>query len=664
MLKLSPAEMIKKIRNLETFTAISSDGAFLLSLEAYMPYLCVAVHNGGNLRATLREKIALSKQERWYEEDPFTGQFISSLPIKMVAYDSRYEYDLNRSPDLCIYEEAWGKQVWKTPLTPDEKSISLHKHDNFYRVLYALVKALNNQFKACIVYDIHSYNYKRYENHEELPLFNLGTEKLDTVKFDKPIKQWIRELKKIKLPGVHTKAEINKVFYGRGYALEFITKNFPQTLVLPTEIKKVYIDEENGDEYPEIIESLEKSLKIAIVNHAYSYAKALPTVNISKKHEILSQGLDDSLKIVDGELHSMLKKLELLENVNPTNIESEKKKFFASRFRTPPKFKYKPLSIDTNELRRELYRLPLDKIKDIHLKWLFEEIIDYKASRLDLLALRDSEEFLFASLKNYGKPSDDDINNAKFLLYIKDNPDDSPLLDSRQTADLIKESVDRYGFKCHLELVKNLASTAMVVNSTKTLKLRKEARFNEQFAHALACHEIGVHMLTTMNALKQPLRFLRSGIPGSTVTQEGMAILAEYLSGYMGISRLQELALRVVAVDSMIRDYSFITTFDMLVDKYNTDPEKAFYLTTRVYRGGGFTKDYLYLTGFHQMLTHYLSGEDFTCLFVGKTSLKYKSLFIELIERKIIHPPHYIPDIFLINKQEDPVLTHLVNCLR
>ena len=106
MIKLSVDEIINKIINEEKFSCVSFNNSFSLVIEEYVPYLCVAIHNGSNLREDLKEKIALSKFERWYEEDPFTGEFISLLPIRIIAHDTRYEYDLNRSPDRCIYEEA------------------------------------------------------------------------------------------------------------------------------------------------------------------------------------------------------------------------------------------------------------------------------------------------------------------------------------------------------------------------------------------------------------------------------------------------------------------------------------------------------------------------------------------------------------------------------
>ena len=51
--------------------------------------------------------------DRWYEEDPETKNMVISHPILIAGCDSRFEYDLNREAETCIYTEAWGKKVWK-----------------------------------------------------------------------------------------------------------------------------------------------------------------------------------------------------------------------------------------------------------------------------------------------------------------------------------------------------------------------------------------------------------------------------------------------------------------------------------------------------------------------------------------------------------------------
>jgi len=63
------------------------------------------------------------------------------------------------------------------------------------------------------------------------------------------------------------------------------------------------------------------------------------------------------------------------------------------------------------------------------------------------------------------------------------------------------------------------------------------------------------------------------------------------------MKRLKELAYRVIAADSLAKGYSFANTFDLLHNQYKVQRDIAFTITLRVFRGGGFTKDHLYLSG-------------------------------------------------------------------
>ena len=128
--ELSIKEIINRIKNYDSFEAVPPDHSFHIKIRDYVPFVCAAIHAGGNLRENLKDKIIHSDYERWYEEDPFTDSFISSMPLTIVGKDSRFEYDLNRSPEKCVYNDAWGKQVWKKPLSKSLKKESLSKHSN------------------------------------------------------------------------------------------------------------------------------------------------------------------------------------------------------------------------------------------------------------------------------------------------------------------------------------------------------------------------------------------------------------------------------------------------------------------------------------------------------------------------------------------------------
>jgi hypothetical protein len=270
MLRLSIEDIILKIKRGEVFEAVASDYSFTLKIDEYVPYVCGAVHDGHQFRKELWDNCLHTDYERWYEEDPETKNMVKSHPIVIAGCDSRFEYDLNRPPGEAVFETAWGKRLWKEPLRQFEKSASLKKHENFYKVTYALISKIEEQYGTCIVYDMHSYNWKRWDR--EVPTWNLGTTNIDTKKYSDEIESWRQSLMQIQFPhGIKSTASVNNTFHGNGYFLKFITKNFRNTLVLATEISKIYCDEYNYIIYPEVVSAVEEQLRYRIKEHALKY---------------------------------------------------------------------------------------------------------------------------------------------------------------------------------------------------------------------------------------------------------------------------------------------------------------------------------------------------------------------------------------------------------
>ncbi len=269
--KLTETECIDAIKNDKHFHAEVANGAFEIKIKKYSYFVCAAIHDGHQIRQEITDLCALNEDERLYEEDPFTGTLISSMPVTIIARDSRYEYDLNREPDTCVYEEAWGKPVWKSPLSEEEKSLSLHKHQSFYRVLGVLLEKIQARYGSCLVYDIHSYNYQRIA--KEVPVFNIGTEQLDKKKWQDIIHHWVNVLNSISIPGLDVRAAADEVFYGRGYLATFVAENFNNVLALPTEVKKVFMDELTGQVDATILPALKSVFEQSMLDNSAYYAK-------------------------------------------------------------------------------------------------------------------------------------------------------------------------------------------------------------------------------------------------------------------------------------------------------------------------------------------------------------------------------------------------------
>ncbi len=265
--RLSVEEIVDRIEAEKAFHAVTPDYSFTVKVEAYVPYACAAIHDGHHFRRELWDNCLHSGYDRWYEEDPETKNMVASQPILIAGCDSRFEYDLNRPPEEAVFVTAWGKQLWREPLDEAMKQRSLRKHQNFYSVVDALVGKIESKFGVCVVYDMHSYNWKRWDR--EVPTWNLGTHNIDNERWGEEVEKWRKSLSEIEFPhNIPQTADINNTFFGNGYFLKHITNKFDNTLVLATEIAKVYCDEYTRTIYPEVVHAVESQLRLRLREHA------------------------------------------------------------------------------------------------------------------------------------------------------------------------------------------------------------------------------------------------------------------------------------------------------------------------------------------------------------------------------------------------------------
>ena len=136
------------------------------------------------------------------------------------------------------------------------------------------------------------------------------------------------------------------------------------------------------------------------------------------------------------------------------------------------------------------------------------------------------------------------------------------------------------------------------------------------------------------------------------------------MSGNLTIKRLKELAFRVIAVDSLAKGYTFSKTFSLLHRNYDLNRETAFYITMRAHRGGGFTKDYLYLTGLKKVYDYYKKEKDLSLLLTGKVSLDFVDDIAYLIKKGYAVQPKHITDSFAKNSNTNKTVDFILESLK
>ena len=149
-----------------------------------------------------------------------------------------------------------GKRVWNRELTPDEKKLSRKKHHEFHRLLEILSDYLIAEGGFGIVFDVHSFNYRREEEPaalgEKKPDINLGTKAANREAFGGIIEYFLDRLGEIRVRNKTLRAAENEIFPG-GYLTRTLSQKYgPRILVPAVEFKKIFMDERTGEFYPDI----------------------------------------------------------------------------------------------------------------------------------------------------------------------------------------------------------------------------------------------------------------------------------------------------------------------------------------------------------------------------------------------------------------------------
>ena len=244
-----------------------------IKLEGDIPILATAIHSGHFLSENIAERFALTESDQLREEDPFTWIWTGVSQNSIVAHHSRFEFDLNRSPEKAVYlnpSDAWGLRVWNTKPSAKMLLKSRQTYQEIYTNFHLAISELVKKFGTLAVFDLHSYNHRRNgpdappEDPVLNPEMNIGTGTMNRSYWDRLVNRFISDLKEFDFRGRHLDVRENIKFKG-GYFPRWIHENFNQSVCcLSIEVKKFFMDEWTGDPDYSIINSINRALKSTI----------------------------------------------------------------------------------------------------------------------------------------------------------------------------------------------------------------------------------------------------------------------------------------------------------------------------------------------------------------------------------------------------------------
>lgn len=343
-----------------------------------------------------------------------------------------------------------------------------------------------------------------------------------------------------------------------------------------------------------------------------------------------------------------------------------KRQFFADQSKELPKVTYPEFDPSAtlaavNDARALIGTSDVDQ-------WLEKIAVKLEYSAL-MMASTGSKKFYEFSEKLYGKPTNRFVDGKSTPLGLAESFDKQ--ISSYASYDLgapppvcylasgIAEQMraavkDMFGDEApQVEIVDELSANALA--SPKLIRIRKTACFTDLDAQQLINHEAHIHVATSINGLNQPhLKILAAGHPGTTKTQEGLAVFAEYITNSIDLDRLRRLADRIIAIQMSIDGADFLEVYQYFLERIGNESQ-AYENSRRVFRGGvltggaPFTKDGVYLEGLirvHNFLKAIAANGRADCLkllFCGKLDIEDMPVIYKLEKMGLCKAPKYLP---------------------
>ncbi len=414
-------------------------------------------------------------------------------------------------------------------------------------------------------------------------------------------------------------------------------------------VPPVYRRPESDQQYPPVMRSLRRSLGLALRQAFFEFTCSHTTRSPEHYHTLGRRAVVKAVWEVDRRLAAVSDAFDYLLLLNPVNSNAAYEVFKGSGFERVPAFHYRPLPIDTGLLKRRLYQIPIERIEDPALQHLFLDKQEELELKLTMLRDRDTPRFVHESLQLFGAVDDELVALAENLLTSLPRTSRATTsemrVDAEQFAGFARAEFDHYrracpDFDATARITKNV--TGLIVSRGK-LMINRDLSVPRSRVEALLAHEVGTHVLTYYNGRAQPFRQLYSGLSAYEELQEGLAVFAEYLVGGLSRDRMRQLAARVVTAQHLVAGASFVESFDNLRETHGFSPRMAYTTTMRVYRGGGLTKDVVYLRGLQSVVRYVRQGHDLAPLYSGKFALAHLPIIQELQHREVLLPPPLEP---------------------
>lgn len=570
-------------------------------------------------------------------------------------------------PFLCLYRQPVDREDVGTSelvkgeasflTTPAAQRISV----GLSRLVTRIVEAMSQRFGAFLIVEVWSgpdrdvavaADKDDLEPTELRPDFVLSERGPDAPQ--RTFETLCRNLQRIRILKQPATVRIDSTSPGCPPGMNYVLKRRDVTRLrcatISIGVRPIYRDHETAELFPMVLRSIKRGLGRALKQTFFTFSKTRTNAKPDHYYSLGRRAMVKAVWDADRRLSEIGDSFDFLVQVTPVNAEAAWREFRRRRFQFAPRFYYPPLAVEPEKLKRLLYEVRIENIEDPTLGDLFRQQQDELDRKITMLKDINTPRFLLGSRQVFGGVDDMLLTLARDLLsqLPARSRDESRVgsLSAHEFAARARREIEYYraqypSFNATVTVRDDMFSGLLC--SGGNLLIGHQTTIPERRVQALLQHEVGTHLVTYYNGLAEPFQQLHSGFAGYDALQEGLAVLTEYLVGGMSTQRMRLLAARVLAVHMLIEGAEFIDTFRALDREYRFSQRVAYTITMRTYRGGGLTKDAVYLQGLVEILDYLKGDGKLGPLLIGKIAAEHIPLVQELRHRQILIPPPVRP---------------------
>jgi uncharacterized protein (TIGR02421 family) len=364
---------------------------------------------------------------------------------------------------------------------------------------------------------------------------------------------------------------------------------------------------------------------------------------------------------------------EILDAQRPIRVlralawpEEVGQKFFADKARELPRPTYR-VSPDLATSLERFRALAARLSGQSEIERFLRDTCASMATAARMLASVGTKEFYFHSVELYGRPASLSSDRHTTNLDLAEHFDqviagfappleevDRPAITDEQAVTWLKQRFEQFfGREVRVSVVDGAVANASA--SADEIKIKRGAMFSARDLRQIEFHEGQVHMATALNGRAQPLTpFVGVPSPRTTSTQEGLAVLTEFLTQSTSLPRIRRLSDRTLAIQMAEEGADFLDLYRFFLGRGH-DEQTAFDSARRVCRGGlveggaPFTKDVCYLDGLMRV-TNFLrialvkgQTQFVRLLFAGKIAVEDVPIFGRLLREGLVSEPSFVP---------------------